>query len=492
MRISSYLIATSIPGQPFHLLMHGYSGAVDKVPDHLGAWLLERRGESCDPTNGALAAIPKPDQERLRSRGYLTDLSHDEERALVVRVATTLHDRILREAATGFMFVPTYYCNLRCPYCFQPHQMHSGRGRFAAILQPAQVDHAFAIIDEMARPGGYARALGLIENGNGPAVARGLDFGLFGGEPLCTETLSVVSYILDAATRRDCTLSAITNGVELHRFADLLGPRLIRELQITLDGTAQLHNKRRIGPGLHNTFDAITDNIDLALARGTSVSVRINADQSNIRELAALDTVFAQRGWKRNPLFSANAAAVTPEGAHEELIDRAALTRETTRLRQEAGSDITSYERYASETLARCLSGEGYPFQRVVNCSSESGLLMFDPLSDVYSCWEDIGKTEFRVGTYDANGLAFIPEIARQWLMRFPVSIEQCTSCPYALVHASGCAKHARDRTGTLFASDCDAFQQLFPRSLGDAYADAEQAILATTTKIVAPRPELV
>jgi hypothetical protein len=60
------------------------------------------------------------------------------------------------------------------------------------------------------------------------------------------------------------------------------------------------------------------------------------------------------------------------------------------------------------------------------------------------------------------------------------------------LVHASGCAKHARDRTGTLFASDCDAFQQLFPRSLGDAYADAEQAILATTTKIVAPRPELV
>jgi uncharacterized protein len=190
--------------------------------------------------------------------------------------------------------------------------------------------------------------------------------------------------------------------------------------------------------------------------------------------------MFERRGWNRNPLFSANAASVTPEGAHEELIDRAVLSEATTRLRRETGSRITSYERYASETLARCLSSEGYPFQRVVNCSSESGLLMFDPLGDVYSCWEDIGETKLRVATYGESGLHFVPEIARQWLMRFPGSIEQCTECPYALIHASGCAKHARDRSGSLFASDCDSFQQLFPQTLGDAYAQAEKAVLSS------------
>jgi hypothetical protein len=60
------------------------------------------------------------------------------------------------------------------------------------------------------------------------------------------------------------------------------------------------------------------------------------------------------------------------------------------------------------------------------------------------------------------------------------------------LVHASGCAKHARDRSGSLFASDCDAFQQLFPQTLGDAYADAERAILAAPLKAATPALEPV
>jgi len=139
---------------------------------------------------------------------------------------------------------------------------------------------------------------------------------------------------------------------------------------------------------------------------------------------------------------------------------------------------IDGYERYASDLLARCLEGDDYPYRKAVNCSAESGLLMFDPLGDVYACWEDIGEPEHRIATYGAAGLAFRPEIATAWLQRFPGTIETCAECPYALAHASGCAKHARTRTGSIFASDCDGFQELFPESLASAYTRFERGIL--------------
>ena len=47
MRISSYVIAAPIPRQAFHILMPGYTGAVDKVSSRLGEFMLARRGEVC-------------------------------------------------------------------------------------------------------------------------------------------------------------------------------------------------------------------------------------------------------------------------------------------------------------------------------------------------------------------------------------------------------------------------------------------------------------
>jgi uncharacterized protein len=104
---------------------------------------------------------------------------------------------------------------------------------------------------------------------------------------------------------------------------------------------------------------------------------------------------------------------------------------------------------------------------------------MFDPLGDVYSCWEDIGDLAKRVATYGPDGLTFVGDTGRDWLNRFPGAIEQCSSCPYALVHRAGCGKHAHTQSGTIFASACEEFQTYFPTTLLVGFQQIERKLSA-------------
>ncbi|MDQ3668009.1 MAG: radical SAM protein [Acidobacteriota bacterium] len=482
MRISSFLIGAPLPKQPFYILLHGFTGALDKVPLALGEFFLANRGLECQLGDIPLVSLSAASLAELEQRGYLTTLSHEEERKVLIRVAATLHENDLARSRTGFMFVPTYMCNLRCPYCFQSHDMHVGRDQFSAVMSRERVDHAFAVIDTFQGPGAMARALGLTDAeapadfGNGQLS----EIGLFGGEPLCEATVPIVSYIVEMARKRGREVSAISNGVELNRFVEVMGPGGLCEVQITLDGTAQFHDKRRVGPGFTKTFDIITANIDLALDQGVRISLRTNVDSTNVGQLVALDDFFKQKGWEEDPGFKASAAAVTPEAVHKPLLTLAELVSTTSQLKEEYGCNIESYERYARDTLASCLASDGYPFKRVANCSAETGLLMFDPLGDVYACWEDVGIRERRIATYGTEGIKFIPDMAEMWLTRFPGAIEQCSNCPYALIHSSGCANHARNTSGTIFSSACESFQDYFPRTLAKAYEDFEVMLFAS------------
>jgi uncharacterized protein len=482
MRVSSYVIGAPIPDQPFHVLMHGYTGAVDKVPRRLGEAIVAARGEELPPDidlSDEMAAA-------LAGRGYLTETEPEDERDTVLRIAAALHEADLSSHMTTFVFVPTYMCNLRCPYCFQSHQMHAGKDQFATLLTRERVDHAFGVIDQLARPGALASALGVIEpapDEDAEHEHRHQEITLFGGEPLLGDTLPIVSYIAEKARPRGIAMSAITNGVELDKFVDLLEPGVLEELQITLDGPAQIHDQRRVGPGYRKTFGRIADNVDLALSRGVRVGLRINVNNENIDYLDELNETIEQRGWNEHRGFFANAATVHGawlKPANRKMISPTDLIEKTIDLRESRGSKISSYEAVARRTLKNCLdSDNGYPFHGAVFCSAEAGMLIFDPLGEVYSCWEEIGRPRFRVGSYGAGGLEIDEDVLGQWLARFPGAIDECAACPYALIHKSGCAFEARRQSGTMFATACSSFQEYFPIVLGDAYAEVERRTLS-------------
>lgn len=481
MRVSSYVIGAPLADDRFFILLHGIWGSLDKVPATTGAYLVEHRGRG--------AAAPPWDcgdatEKHLQERGYLTELSEAGERELMVDVATGLHDAALASTPPSFFFIPAYTCNLRCPYCFQSPEMHVGKGVYATVMTSERVDDAFRVIDRFDRPGAVAHHLDLSPGSPDGAAKSGRGkLGLFGGEPLQAATRDVVRYIYEQARTRGLVIEAITNGVQLDLFADLLGPDGLAELQITLDGMPDLHDRRRIGPRFRQTFYLIADNIDRALAAGVRVTVRINVDRSNADHLAKLDDLFLDRGWSEHPAFAAGAAVVTGEGKHEELLSQADLVELTSALHSERSSCVSSYESYAEGVLARALAGR-YPFHRVTTCAAETGMLMFDPRGDLYGCWDEVGLADRRIGRYTDGVLQLDEEVARGWLSRFPGAIEQCSRCPYALIHTSGCGKHAYDASGSLFAAACESFQSYFPGTLAELYGRVENRLLGAGTTV--------
>jgi len=488
LRVSSYLICAHLQGQAYTLLLHGFTGALDKVSARVGVWLESRRGQEVSRDD-----LPGDHdyQRALESRGYLTTLSEEAERDTLIAAAAAMHDADLSAADAAFVIVPTYTCNLRCAYCFQDHEMHAGRGEFARTLSNEQVDEIFAIIDEFSQPGAIARALGLGSaapmDSSSPRGKRAV--GLFGGEPLSASTREIVERILGMARARGRAVWAITNGLDLAHYADLLGPEKIEDLQITLDGLATTHDTRRVGPGHRKTFDDIVRNIELALSRDVKVSLRMNVDQTNIADVEGLNDFVRERGWDHHPRFSAQAAVVTPEGRHEPLVTQAALVQVTDRLRLAGKGAIGSYDRWARNLLKNCVVGQDYPFKRSAFCSAELGQLIFDPMRRVYSCWDDIGLPRYAVATYGPEGLQFDREAAGRWLARFPGAIDACSRCPYALIHSSGCGKHARDASGTIFANACATFQELFPSTLARAWEEFEAELVGRPVRVPDPIP---
>ncbi len=59
-------------------------------------------------------------------------------------------------------------------------------------------------------------------------------------------------------------------------------------IQVTLDGERKIHNKRRVFHDGSGSFDAIWQNIRLALEKQIEVYIRVNVDSDNLESLPAL------------------------------------------------------------------------------------------------------------------------------------------------------------------------------------------------------------
>jgi uncharacterized protein len=482
LRTSSYTIYVDLPNDPeTMLLVHGYSGTYDRVSQRVAAFVRSLEigpppkplyGEWRQESRLAGPIIPPDDEvlHLLRRRGYLTELSAEQEEELFARLVAKLHARDLRQPP-AYIFMPTYDCNLRCSYCFQDAMRTDARFRPLLHTMPRQV------VDRIIL------ALPAIEADHGIEPGGGLprDVGFFGGEPLLAANRETVEYIVRRLQAiGETRFWAVTNATDLDSYADLLGPHAIATLQITLDGPPREHDRRRIYADGSGSFERIAGNIALALERQAAVAVRLNVDRNNVGDLPELADEMVARGWSDAPRFSAYTAPITAQNDKTDArstfstweLDKAltALREQHPAMRVIDRPD----DRIKYDARRLFATAANVPFDlRASFCSAHHRMYIFDAFADIYACWERTGDARIRIGRVGDDGQVEMNHgLTREWRSRTVASNPVCRRCRYALRCGGGCAILALGKTGEFHSNFCDGFQSRFRASVAEAYEE--------------------
>lgn len=345
-------------------------------------------------------------------------------------------------------FVPNYSCNFACSYCYQ-----EGYEPVKQVLSTEIIDAFFSYIKQ-------------------EFAGRKKYITVFGGEPLLPgeNQRKLISYIIDKSIEAKLDLAFVTNGYTLVSYLDLLKKASIREIQVTLDGTMEIHDQRRYLHGRKPTFETIVEGVDACLAAGIQINLRMVVDKENIDNLPALSKFAIDRGWTASPLFKTqigrNYELHVCNSSPEKLFDRATLYKHIYKLMKEYPHISEFYK--PGFSITKYISENGQlPTPLFDSCPACKTEWAFDYTGTIYSCTATVGKKGEELGTYYPVITKNEDEI-ENWQNRDITTIAKCKNCEVALACGGGCASVAKNQNGHVNSPDCRPVKELL--SLGAAY----------------------
>ncbi len=353
------------------------------------------------------------------------------------------------ESEIQLFYVPWYACNFACSYCYQ-----SGYDNAAGAFDDRAVVDAFF--------GYVSRKFG----------DRKKYVTLFGGEPLLPGKRheESVSYLLEKASDAGLDVAIVTNGYHVKRYMRAIEGKRIREIQVTLDGTRDVHDRRRPLAGGGGTFDEIVSGIDELLSAGIKVNLRLVLDEENIGDLPGFARFAIEKGWTGNPLVKTqagrnyelhfcrneNAKLLTRLGMYERIYGLSKTNPEIRELLSPSFSVIKHL--YENGKLPLPL------FDSCPACKTEWA---FDYTGSVYPCTATVGKADERIGSFYPRE-ELDEERINVWQSRDVTAIPECRGCSYGLACGGGCGSVAKNKNGSILSKDCRPVAELM--GLGLSY----------------------
>jgi uncharacterized protein len=469
MRLSDFTILSDRLANGDRILMNGASGALDVVPRPLADHLQGIQVDSARGHRYVDADRLHPETvASLLERGHLTRMTPDQERTAVTEIARGLHEQEKRRPY--FMIAPSMDCNYRCVYCFErPLQAALATGRGGGGRPGAGVLMDLADVPRVLECIGQIQARAGAEPG-GMII-------LYGGEPLDARNRNLVMEIVHAGRARGHFFVAVTNGHELDQFRPIVGPEMIRQIQISFDGPKPLHDRRRIALDGSSSFDRLVSNIRGALEiDGVEVHLRVHVEPTTIDHFGELIRLFEDEGWTDHPAVIIYVSTIYQKDVAGQVCARVDVADLAERLDIIASRYRNVLTSAPAVHVARSLwsifeSGRRYPLKGDY-CSANFGNYIFAPDGDIYACWESVGKACSRIGTYRrSDGPQFDDDAVRKWFDRSVATVAGCLDCEFALVCGGGCAQYAEYNTGSSSQRFCDDFQRTFRRTLAEEAA---------------------
>ena len=430
MKYSRYNIFSRIRDSENYFIVNMLTGNADILsPDEAKKVEALKNGSSADGEDFSI---------ELSAMGYLTD-EEAEIRLYRSRYLDFIDSRDKDEIQ--IFFVTNYSCNFACSYCYQDQYKNPH-----LELTNEIVDAFFHYVSEKF-------------------TGRKKYITVFGGEPLLStpKQKELISRIIAISNESGLEVSFVTNGYSLEEYCDIISTGKIREVQVTLDGTETVHNKRRFLKGGAGTFSKIVRGIDACLEQGIDINLRMVVDKENIDNLPELARFAIDKGWTTSPYFKTqigrNYELHHCQSSPDKLFSRVSLYENLYELIKQHPYIVDFYK--PAYSISKFLSENGsLPEPLFDSCPACKSEWAFDYTGHIYSCTATVGKADESLGT-------FFPEVSKKedminaWESRDVTAISECNSCNLQLACGGGCGSVAKNRTGNVCSSDCRPVKEL-------------------------------
>jgi uncharacterized protein len=434
-----------------------------KVRESENYFILNLLSGSADILNSADAEKVKtiqtgndlPDKEfinELTVKGYLVDIA--EENTLYKYKYLDFIDSREKEEIQLF-FVTNYSCNFACTYCYQD-QYNNPKNE----LSQEVIDSFFHYVES-------------------EFAGRKKYITVFGGEPLLNSSKQkiLINQLLEKSTGSNLDICIVTNGYSLEEYIPILKSAKIREIQVTLDGTETVHNKRRFLKSGEGTFNKIVRGIDSCLENHIPVNLRMVIDKENIDDLPELAQLAIDKGWTENPLFKTqvgrNYELHHCQSANDKLFSRISLFETIFNLVKQHPHILQFYKPAFSVSKFLLENGE-LPDPLFDSCPACKTEWAFDYSGNIYPCTATVGKAEESVGTFYPD-ITHNTSLIDEWESRDIISIPECKECTVQLACGGGCGSVAKNKAGKICSADCRPVKELLEFGFASYFRDQKE-----------------
>ena len=447
MKRSTFNHAVSLSSDS-HALVNTLSGAIDIVTNEVLANF--RDGNS---------KISLELTDYLRKRGYLLGEGVDE-----LSLVEGLYEQMLAKGREHTrlhcIFLVSFRCNLRCQYCWQRQNLNAiGLKTTDTSITLAKAEKAFAAIASL-------REEVTSDRQQPPSIQ------LFGGEPLLPENRPILEHILKTSYDLHWPTHITTNGVGLTSYLGLIEEYGVKEVQVTIDGPSEIHNRRRVG----SDYDSLMNALDGAIRReNVLVKMRVNVDLSNVQSLPTLARDILSRHWYASPYFFAYLAPLRDSGANGfPLMERRSeVLRAVLDLLERTPEveifDLVGWDGYAP-ILHLSRTGR-FPFPRVNICEANLNQFVFTPTGEIHVCAEVAHASSNKVGDYWPR-YSLDQRSFRKWYDNSPLKVSRCRECALLPICGRGCQLWEDDDART--HRYCEMVHECFDVGLAKAFERGE------------------
>ena len=337
----------------------------------------------------------------MANSGYIVPSEKDELSVVKLERAMSRYNR----DTLGITITPTMDCNMRCPYCYE------NRSEMVMSRETQEKLIEFVKVHFDTKPN-----------------IKQLSTTWYGGEPLLQKEMmfDLSQKLISLCEEKDIKYFSgmTTNGVllDLETSKKLAKDCKISNVQITIDGMREVHNKRRILINGEDSYGIIMKNIE-DCKEIMSIAVRINVDKENADGIEALVRCFIEeKKWAQNPQFY-----FAPVDKYNESCG---IEKSSCLQGEEFARFVDKHKRISYDLNRDDVAKGFFPSRKSIFCSAETVFnYVIDPEGYLYTCWHYVNVKDRSIG-HISKPFVINKEYSKWLLSDLPIECEKCTYLP--------------------------------------------------------------